>query len=78
MAVSSANKTGQPPAKTAEEANGQFGFAVSVYLEAGPSPDLVPSSIVSVVGETPKLLRSGAVPLEKLREVVPAIEDSTR
>src|SRR3989475_12651434 len=29
MAVSSANKTGQPPASTAEEARSQLGFAVS-------------------------------------------------
>src|SRR6266545_4131547 len=37
MAVSSANKTGQPPAVTAEEAREQLGYTVSVYLEAGPS-----------------------------------------
>src|SRR6266545_685074 len=34
MAVSSANKTGQPPAVTAEEAREQLGYTVSVYLEA--------------------------------------------
>jgi tRNA threonylcarbamoyl adenosine modification protein (Sua5/YciO/YrdC/YwlC family) len=71
MAVSSANKTGQPPAVTAEEARDQFGYAVSVYLEAGPGPDNVPSTIVDVTGETPQVLRAGALSLEKLREVVP-------
>src|SRR5438034_2107180 len=74
MAVSSANKTGQPPADTAEEARGQLGFTVSVYLESGELPDRTPSSIVDVTGTVPRLLRAGAIPLEKLRDVVPTIE----
>jgi tRNA threonylcarbamoyl adenosine modification protein (Sua5/YciO/YrdC/YwlC family) len=75
MAVSSANKTGQPPAETADQAREQFGYSVSVYLEAGaPAPDGLPSSIVDMTGEIPRLLRAGAVPIEKLREVVPTIE----
>ena len=74
MAVSSANKTGQPPAITAEEARAQLGFAVSVYLEAGECVDRTPSTIVDVTGDVPRLLRAGAIPLEKLRDVVPSIE----
>jgi L-threonylcarbamoyladenylate synthase len=74
MAVSSANKTGQPPAGTAEEARAQLGFAVSVYLESGELADRTPSSIVDCTGEVPRLLRAGAIPLEKLRDVVPTIE----
>jgi tRNA threonylcarbamoyl adenosine modification protein (Sua5/YciO/YrdC/YwlC family) len=74
MAVSSANKTGQPPAVTAEEAREQLGYAVRVYLEAGPCPDPVPSTIVDVTGDVPRVLRDGAIPLEKLREVVPDVE----
>jgi L-threonylcarbamoyladenylate synthase len=74
MAVSSANKTGQPAAATAEEARAQLGFAVSVYLEAGECPDRTPSTIVDVTGPVPRLLRAGAIPLSKLRDVVPAIE----
>ncbi|HEX5594537.1 MAG TPA: L-threonylcarbamoyladenylate synthase [Micromonosporaceae bacterium] len=74
MAVSSANKTGQPAAVTAEEASEQLGYAVRVYLEAGPCPEPVPSTIVDVTGEVPRLLREGAIPVEKLREVVPDIK----
>jgi L-threonylcarbamoyladenylate synthase len=71
MAVSSANKTGQPAAVTADEARDQLGYAVRAYLEAGPCPDPVPSSIVDLTGAVPRVLRDGAIPLEKLREVVP-------
>jgi L-threonylcarbamoyladenylate synthase len=74
MAVSSANKTGQPPAVTAEEARDQLGYAVRVYLEAGRCPDPVPSTIVDVTGDVPRVLRDGAISLEKLREVVPDVQ----
>ena len=75
MAVSAASKAGETTPLTAEEARGQLGFAVSVYLEAGELPDRQPSSIVDITGETPRLLRAGAIPLEKLRDVVPSITE---
>lgn len=76
MAVSSANKTGQPAATTAAEAREQLSYAVSVYLEAGPGPansgePPLASTIVDLTGTVPKVLRDGAIPLEKLRDVVP-------
>ncbi|MEH1101486.1 L-threonylcarbamoyladenylate synthase [Micromonospora sp. CPCC 205561] len=73
MAVASANKTGQPAALTAEEARDQLAYSVRAYLEAGPCPDPVPSTIVDLTGDRPRVLRQGAVGLEKLRDVVPDI-----
>ncbi|MEV1286854.1 L-threonylcarbamoyladenylate synthase [Micromonospora sp. NPDC049679] len=73
MAVSSANKTGQPAAVTAEEARDQLGYSVRAYLEAGVCPDPVPSTIVDLTTHTPRIVRQGAIPLEKLREVAPDI-----
>ncbi|EEP71427.1 translation factor SUA5 [Micromonospora sp. ATCC 39149] len=76
MAVASANKVGQPAAVTAEAAREQLGYTVRAYLEAGPCPDPVPSTIVDLTGEVPRLLRAGAIPVEKLRDVVPDIVES--
>ncbi len=73
-AVSSANVSGKPPASTAAQAQQQFGPSVAVYLEAGPSAEPVPSSIVDVSGDVPILLRAGAIGVEQLREVVPELE----
>lgn len=73
MAVSSANRSGRPPARTAEQAQEQLGDAVAVYLESGPTDDDRPSTIVDVTGGEPLVLREGAVPVETLREVVPAV-----
>ncbi|MFC4335698.1 L-threonylcarbamoyladenylate synthase [Salininema proteolyticum] len=74
MAVSSANKTGQPPAATAAEAKKQLGSSVTTYLEAGPSADNVPSTIVDCLADPPRVLRAGAISLEELRKVVPETE----
>jgi tRNA threonylcarbamoyl adenosine modification protein (Sua5/YciO/YrdC/YwlC family) len=74
LAVSSANRSGLPPAVTAHEAREQLGYAVTTYLEAGPCPDPMPSTIVDCTGRVPRVLRDGAIPFEKLRDVVPSIE----
>lgn len=74
MGVSSANRSGQPPAKTAQEARDQLGDLVSVYLDAGPVAKGVASTIVDVTTEVPKVLRAGAVDLDALRRVVPGIQ----
>ncbi|MCU0265598.1 MAG: L-threonylcarbamoyladenylate synthase [Actinomycetia bacterium] len=71
MAVSSANRTGEPPATTCDEAVAQLGEAVSVYLDAGPTAAPVPSSIVDLTGPQAQLLRVGAIDAETLRTVVP-------
>jgi tRNA threonylcarbamoyl adenosine modification protein (Sua5/YciO/YrdC/YwlC family) len=73
MAVSSANRHGQPPAQTAAEAREQLGDDVSVYLEDGPAAGGVASTIVDVTGPRPRILRLGAIDADALREVVPDI-----
>jgi L-threonylcarbamoyladenylate synthase len=73
MAVTTANKIGGPAPTTAEEAREQLEYSVRVYLEAGAAADPAPSTIVDVPGDTPRVVRTGAIPWEKLRDVVPDI-----
>jgi L-threonylcarbamoyladenylate synthase len=75
LATSSANRSGHPAATTMLDARLQLGASVSVYLDGGPSAETLPSSIVDVTGETARLLRAGAIDLERLREVAPEIVD---
>ncbi|HYN73747.1 MAG TPA: L-threonylcarbamoyladenylate synthase, partial [Nakamurella sp.] len=70
MAVSSANRSGMPPATTAAAAVDQLGEEVAVYLDGGPAPIGVASTVVDLTGEVPRVLRQGAVSLDRLREVV--------
>ncbi|MCU1644333.1 MAG: tsaC [Nocardia sp.] len=70
LAVSSANVSGQPPAKTAAEARAQLGDLVGVYLDGGPADHAIASTIVDLTSDAPRILREGAVPTEKLAEVL--------
>ncbi|MEU3842131.1 L-threonylcarbamoyladenylate synthase [Streptomyces sp. NPDC028635] len=74
MAVSSANLTGHPAPETCDAAQQMLGDSVSVYLDGGPTPGNIPSSIVDVTREVPVLLREGALSPEELRKVVPDLE----
>ena len=74
MAVSSANLTGHPAPENCDAAEAMLGDSVSVYLDGGPTPGNVPSSIVDVTGKVPVLLRAGALSAEELRKVVPDLE----
>ncbi|MCW2614386.1 MAG: putative translation factor [Frankiales bacterium] len=74
LAVSSANRTGQPPAADAADAERQLGSAVAVYLDAGSTGDPVPSTIVDLTGDRPVVRRAGAVDLDALRELLPDLE----
>src|SRR5262252_9914128 len=76
LAVSSANRSGAPPATTAAGAEAQLGEAVAVYLDGGPCSGDVPSTIVDLTGVVPKLLRRGVISIARLREVVTlAVDD---
>ncbi len=75
LAVSSANRHGQAAAITADEAQEQLGEAVSVYLDGGPCADTVPSTILDLTGAVPKVLRAGAVPVDRLRTVTAVLTE---
>jgi L-threonylcarbamoyladenylate synthase len=70
MAVSSANLTGKDAATDADAAEEMLGDSVEVLLDGGPTPGSVPSTIVDATGERGRVLRLGAVSLERLNEIV--------
>jgi tRNA threonylcarbamoyl adenosine modification protein (Sua5/YciO/YrdC/YwlC family) len=70
MAVSSANLTGKDAATDADRAEEMLGEAVEVLLDGGPTPGSEPSTIVDVTGDTPRILRLGAVSVDRLNDVL--------
>nr|WP_254185813.1 L-threonylcarbamoyladenylate synthase [Nocardioides panacis] len=70
LAVSSANRTGLPAATDADQAEAMLGSSVAVILDGGPTPGALPSTIVDVTGPAGRVLRLGAVSLERLNEIV--------
>jgi tRNA threonylcarbamoyl adenosine modification protein (Sua5/YciO/YrdC/YwlC family) len=73
MAVSSANTTGRPAATTVDEAMEQLGDSISVYLDGGQCGGGVASTIIDLTGSVPRLLRAGAISMDRLREVAALI-----
>jgi len=74
MAVTSANVSGQQPARTILEAAAQLGPAVSVYLDTGPCAGTLPSTILDCTGEAPVILRAGAVSAGQVQQVLGDVE----
>ena len=75
LAVSSANKTGMPAATDADQAEQMLGDEVAVIVDAGPvgsegPPGGEASTIVDVTGPQGRVLRRGALSLERLNEVL--------
>ncbi len=70
LAVSSANKTGQPAATDADQAVEMLGDDVDVIVDAGESPGGQASTIVDATGEKGRMLRRGAISLEDLNAVL--------
>jgi L-threonylcarbamoyladenylate synthase len=68
LAVSSANRSGHPPATTMLDARLQLGAAVAVYLDGGARATATPSSIVDATGDDLRLLRDGAIGPGRLSE----------
>ncbi|MDP9330444.1 MAG: L-threonylcarbamoyladenylate synthase [Actinomycetota bacterium] len=66
LAVSSANRSGRPPAETCEELERTFGTLVAVYLcEEGPLVGQ-PSTVLDLANGEPRVLRPGAINLSLL------------
>lgn len=65
----SANVSGQPSAMTADEVKAQFGGQLDLVIDGGRSPGGRESTIVDVSGETPTVLRLGAIGLDELQLV---------
>lgn len=60
LAVTSANRHGEPAATSAEECAAAFGDAL-VVLDGGPRNSTAPSTVVDLTGPRPRILRAGPI-----------------
>ena len=78
LAVSSANLTGEPAAVTAAQAAEYFKEKVPVYLDSGSSPKGEASTILDLSqvrdGQPIRVLRKGAISLDRIRSVIGDVE----
>jgi len=74
LAVSSANRTGQPAAATAQEAVDQLGASVDVFLDGGAAggaaSTIVDASRVTEAGGRVRIVREGAVTRAQIQQLI--------
>lgn len=73
LAAPSANASGSPSPTTAEHVLADLDGKIDAVIMGERSSVGVESTVVSFVGDQPRLLRPGAVTLEQLKEIVPNI-----
>lgn len=65
----SANKAGEKPPRSAQEAANQIGDEVDMILDGGPTTFGLPSTIVDLTSERPKILRKGPISMNEILNV---------
>lgn len=75
LAVSSANRTGEPAALTAAEAEAQLGESIDVYLDGGSASDSRSGSTIvdctpTLIGKPVAILRDGVISRDAIRAIV--------
>ena len=71
LAVTSANRSGAPPARTCDELQAAFGDAVEVYLCQDEPLEGLASSVVDLAHGPARLLRAGSVASEVIERFLP-------
>jgi len=64
VASTSANVPGGLPAVSSAEVEGAFGDSIDLIVDGGDAPRRLPSTLVDARGETPVLLRVGAISID--------------
>jgi L-threonylcarbamoyladenylate synthase len=70
ITATSANRSGEAPARTVVEARDALGSSVKAYVEGGTLTGTAPSTIVECNGAGWRLLRAGAIGIEEIEAVL--------
>ena len=66
----SANISGRPDPRDLDELRAQIGHKVDYVVTVGPPPVGAASTIVDITGETPALIREGAIPFDDIIQLL--------
>ena len=73
LPVTSANRSGEPDACTAEEVIAQLNGRIALVLDGGRTPGGVSSTIVDCTGDHVKILREGAISEDEIGHVLASV-----
>ena len=66
LAVTSANLSGEPNTRTAQETYGELSGRIDLIIDGGETPGGMPSTVVDCTGDHPVILREGPITMEDL------------
>ena len=73
LPVTSANRSGERDAQTAEEVMAQLDGRIALVLDGGRTPGGVSSTIVDCTGEKVKIVREGAISEDEISQVLATV-----
>jgi tRNA threonylcarbamoyl adenosine modification protein (Sua5/YciO/YrdC/YwlC family) len=72
LPTTSANVSGLPEARDADEIVAQLGDVIDLVIDGGAAHGGAPSTVMDCTGPTPRALRIGAIPLERVADILDA------
>lgn len=66
LTATSANRAGEPPARSAAEVEAYFGDSLELIIDGGASKSELPSTVLDITREPPALIREGVVSRREL------------
>ena len=70
----SANRHNGAEPTTANEVQKLLGNRLSLILDGGPSPSNLPSTIIDTTSSTPKVVRTGVLSIEQIKDICDVYE----
>ena len=77
LPVTSANRSGRPDARTAEEVIAQLDGRIALVLDGGPTSGGVASTIVDCTTDPVRVLRQGAISVGEIEDALLSVESPT-
>jgi L-threonylcarbamoyladenylate synthase len=74
LPVTSANISGRPEGRDAAEIDELFGDSIELVLDGGPARGGTASTVVDATSDRARVLRSGAIPVARLGEILAAAD----
>ena len=68
--TTSANISGEATPRSYEELSCEFKNRVDIIIDGGKSPVGVASTIIDMSGDTPKIIRVGAISIKEIEDVI--------
>lgn len=72
LTATSANPSGRPPARTAQEAKEYFSDQINIFVDGGQLASRTGSTVVEILGSALRIIRAGDIDRSQLQDVLGA------